>query len=84
MDRPLSAPGYHPEETKSTETKPIQAVFAAIEERAELAQSDNRGHKLPFEDLPKLKRALKPVLPTVALEEEEFEVLVVPHFHRLL
>ncbi|PJF18565.1 37S ribosomal protein S25,mitochondrial [Paramicrosporidium saccamoebae] len=88
MNRPLSAPGYHPEETTLAETKntecrpPIQAVFAAIEERAELAQSDNRGHKLPLEDLPKLQRSLKPVLHTATLEEDEFESFVTwQHYH---
>lgn len=78
MNRPLSAPGYTPrEETNSTissdSTRTIEAVFAAIEERAELAQTENRGHKLPLEDLPRPLQ-LKPFISAKPLEEDEFEV----------
>lgn len=90
MNRPLSAPGYVPSPSPSREEEEgeeevekgvgdivpttTQLLFSEIEERATQAQADNRGHKLPLEDLPSYRGGIIPKPSILPPNEDEFDV----------
>lgn len=81
MERPSSAPGYHPNSQDLVDKDGIDSIreeFRSMEERIEGAMGkENRGHKLPLQDLPyKRPRVLRSRLLSVDLpDEHDFDVL---------
>lgn len=81
--RPLSAPGYHPADSpakgegENFNGADFITEFAEMEERASTTMGkENRGHKLPLEELPLKRLRLLPsrASAVVSPTEDEFEV----------
>jgi len=82
MERPSSAPGYHPNDQASMDKDGVDSIreeFRSMEERIEGAMGkENRGHKLSLEELPCKRPRVLPsrLLSTKVPDEHDFEVSI--------